>query len=92
MLCIVGLEACCQTVGFTPENIIVIGGPWGRECAAEGSICVRGAQVRKKQGVCCDVSQCFNLLRPSLRDKKLHGSKPLKNRLRDGHDERGWGA
>lgn len=28
MLCIVGPEACCQTVGSTPENKIVIGGPW----------------------------------------------------------------
>lgn len=84
LLCIVDLEVCCQTVGSTPgrffTNILVIGGPWGRERAAEGRMCVGWAQARKKQGACCDGSQCFMPLRLSLRDQKLHGSQVLKNR------------
>lgn len=65
-----GLEVCCQAVGSTPgrffTNIIAIDGPWGRELAAEGRICVGEAQARKKQGACCDGSQCLMLLRLSF--------------------------
>ena len=39
LLGMVGLEVCCQAVGYPPgefpTNIIVIDGPWGRELAAK---------------------------------------------------------
>lgn len=60
-----GLEACCQTVGSPPggffTNTTVMGGPWGRELAAESRTGVGGAQARKKQGACCDGASvlCF---------------------------------
>lgn len=76
-------------MGCIPGNVIVTGGPWGRELAAEGRICVGRAQARKKRSACCDGSQCFTLLRLSLRDQESHDSKLLKNIWRDGHDERG---